>query len=82
MRRILLLALLFGLAAAPSLSAADPVLWYKHPAQTWADGLPVGNGRLGAMVFGGAAKEDIQLNEDTISIRLVRTGEATAHTNA
>jgi alpha-L-fucosidase 2 len=66
MRRILLLALLFGLAAAPSLSAADPVLWYKHPAQTWADGLPVGNGRLGAMVFGGAAKEDIQLNEDTI----------------
>jgi len=66
MRRILLLAMLFGLAAAPSLSAADPVLWYKHPAQTWGDALPVGNGRLGAMVFGRTAKEDIQLNEDTI----------------
>jgi len=66
MRKILLLALLFGLAAAPSLSAADPVLWYKHPAQTWGDALPIGNGRLGAMVFGRTAKEDIQLNEDTI----------------
>ena len=46
--------------------AADSVLWYKHPAQKWGDALPVGNGRLGGMVFGGIAKERIQLNEDTI----------------
>src|ERR1035441_6969518 len=58
--------LLFGLAAPVRLSAADPVLWYRHPAQKWGDALPVGNGRLGAMVFGGIAKEHIQLNEDTI----------------
>jgi alpha-L-fucosidase 2 len=58
--------LLLSLAAPMQLSAADPVLWYRHPAQKWGDALPVGNGRLGAMVYGGAAKEHIQLNEDTI----------------
>jgi alpha-L-fucosidase 2 len=55
-----------GLAAPLRLSAADPVLWYRHPAQKWGESLPVGNGRLGAMVYGGVAKEHIQLNEDTI----------------
>ena len=44
----------------------DPVLWYTHPAQRWGDALPIGNGRLGGMVFGGVAQERIQLNEDTI----------------
>jgi alpha-L-fucosidase 2 len=48
-------------------SAADPIsLWYRQPAQKWEEALPVGNGRLGAMVFGGIAEERIQLNEDTI----------------
>ena len=56
---------LVSLAAAP-LSAADPVLWYRHPASRWGDALPIGNGRLGGMVFGGIAKERIALNEDTI----------------
>ena len=42
------------------------MLWYQHPAQRWGDALPIGNGRLGGMVFGGIAKERIQLNEDTI----------------
>jgi len=48
------------------LTAADPVLWYRHPAQKWGDALPVGNGRLGGMVYGGVTQEHIQLNEDTI----------------
>src|SRR5262252_10042320 len=42
------------------------VLWYNKPAQIWTDALPVGNGRLGAMVFGGAARERIQFNESTV----------------
>jgi alpha-L-fucosidase 2 len=42
------------------------VLWYKQPAARWADALPIGNGRLGAMVFGGVPAERIQLNEDTL----------------
>ena len=67
MRNAFLCSILFlGLAAPVRLSAADPVLWYRHPAQKWGDALPVGNGRLGAMVYGGIAKEHIQLNEDTI----------------
>ena len=42
------------------------VLWYDKPAQKWAQALPVGNGRLGAMIYGIPASEKIQLNEQTI----------------
>ena len=42
------------------------VLWYQKPAEAWTDALPVGNGRLGAMVFGGVERERIQLNEETL----------------
>ncbi|MBI5382855.1 MAG: glycoside hydrolase N-terminal domain-containing protein [Opitutae bacterium] len=48
-------------AAASNLS-----LWYRQPAAVWTEALPVGNGRLGAMVFGGTAEERLQLNEDTL----------------
>ena len=41
-------------------------LWYREPAQQWTQALPIGNGRLGAMVFGGAKDELLQLNEDTL----------------
>jgi alpha-L-fucosidase 2 len=46
----------------------DPsfTLWYKTPAKEWEEALPVGNGRLGAMVFGKYGEEKIQLNEETI----------------
>ncbi len=47
-------------------AAADHILWYEQPASQWVEALPVGNGRLGAMVFGGAAEERIQLNEETV----------------
>jgi alpha-L-fucosidase 2 len=61
---------LFAFCTIPARGAVarpgDPVLWYTHPAQEWKDALPVGNGRLGAMVFGRVANERIQLNEDTV----------------
>jgi len=41
-------------------------LWYRQPAERWVEALPVGNGRLGAMVFGGVNRERLQLNEDTL----------------
>jgi alpha-L-fucosidase 2 len=41
-------------------------LWYKQPGVKWEEALPIGNGRLGGMVFGGIEKERIQLNEDTL----------------
>ena len=44
----------------------DLELWYEAPAKVWTEALPVGNGRLGAMVFGGVSGERLQLNEDTL----------------
>lgn len=41
-------------------------LWYQQPAAAWIDALPVGNGRMGAMVFGNIQNERIQLNEESI----------------
>src|ERR1041385_2537454 len=51
------------LKAAP---ADDLRLWYDKPASEWTEALPIGNGRLGAMIFGGTATERIQLNEDPL----------------
>ncbi|NUQ01193.1 MAG: glycoside hydrolase family 95 protein, partial [Armatimonadetes bacterium] len=42
------------------------VLWYRQPAEAWLKALPVGNGRLGAMVFGSAPEERLQLNEESL----------------
>ncbi len=41
-------------------------LWYRQPAATWTEALPLGNGRLGAMVFGGIWHEVLQMNEETV----------------
>jgi alpha-L-fucosidase 2 len=41
-------------------------LWYDKPAAQWLEALPIGNGRLGAMVFGGAPHERLQFNQDTL----------------
>ena len=42
------------------------MLWYDKPASQWVEAAPIGNGRLGAMVFGGVPAERLQLNEDTL----------------
>jgi len=42
-------------------------LWYDNPAEEWMEALPIGNGRLGCMVFGGVSTERLQLNEESIS---------------
>lgn len=54
--------------AQPIAAPADtaPRLWYAQPAAKWTIALPVGNGRLGAMVFGGVTDERIQFNEDSL----------------
>ena len=59
--RLLGLAALFATPLWP-----EPLLWYEKPAQEWVEALPVGNGRLGGMVFGRVSDERIQLNEDTV----------------
>lgn len=45
---------------------APIALWYRQPATKWTEALPVGNGRIGAMIFGGTAQERLQLNESTL----------------
>ena len=64
--------LLLCCASGPlAVHAAKPTptplrLWYDQPAANWNEALPLGNGRLGTMVFGGPARERLQLNEETI----------------
>ena len=62
----LLSALLSCALSASSSAAQSSLLWYRQPARVWNDALPVGNGRLGAMVFGGIVDEHVQLNEETL----------------
>src|SRR5690349_2632696 len=50
-------------------------LWYQQPAAVWTDALPLGNGRLGAMVFGGVGEEHLQFNEETLWSGRPRTGQ-------
>ncbi len=47
-------------------SAENLKLWYKQPAKTWVEALPLGNSRLGVMVYGGTSQEELQLNEETM----------------
>ncbi len=71
-RRELLKTAAIAIAARPALdgqSGAESsalTLWFRQPAKTWTEALPVGNGNLGAMVFGGIERERIQLNEHSL----------------
>lgn len=64
----LLLWLTLGIAPAAETGDEDAAtrLWYVAPATVWEEALPIGNGRLGAMVFGGVAEDRIQFNESTL----------------
>src|SRR5690349_7960209 len=74
MRKLLIVVVIvavavFGSQALLTQSPADSqanLLWYRAPAANWNEALPVGNGRLGAMVFGGVVDERLQLNEDSV----------------
>ena len=59
----LVLALLVGSTAAAD---EETVLWYAEPAERWEEALPLGNGRIGAMVFGSTPRERLQLNEESL----------------
>lgn len=67
---ILLMVAPIVIAGAPSRdfesSKEQLRLWYSRPAEKWTEALSVGNGRLGAMVFGGIEEERLQFNEDTL----------------
>jgi alpha-L-fucosidase 2 len=66
MKRTIFLLAVFGLPLFGQVPV-DPAttLWYDHPADKWAEALPIGNGRLAAMVFGGISIDRLQLNEES-----------------
>ena len=69
MKKILTVLLALPCLAACTTAApeeSDLKLWYDVPASVWVEALPLGNGRLGAMVFGGPVNEEFQLNEETV----------------
>lgn len=67
MIRLAILTILAHICMVQAIQAQQPQkLWYNKPAKVWTEALPVGNGRLGAMVFGGVGEELIQLNEATL----------------
>ena len=67
MKKNTLLFLLLLLAPHLNVYPQQPLLlWYDQPAQSWNEALPIGNGRLGAMIFGNPQKERIQLNEESL----------------
>ena len=63
-KQVFLLGLLLSLSFV--IRANDLKLWYKQPAKTWVEALPLGNSRMGVMVYGGTAREELQLNEETV----------------
>ena len=66
MKKFLLSATVALMSLSCTSQSGDLKLWYDAPARQWTDALPLGNGRLGAMVFGTPAQERIQINEETI----------------
>jgi alpha-L-fucosidase 2 len=61
-----LLTLMAGLSAVLTAPAQDLNLWYPQPAAKWLEALPIGNGRLGGMLFGGPTNERVQFNEQSL----------------
>lgn len=62
-------AILLCLALCANSSRAEETdvrIWYDTPAANWNEALPIGNGRLGAMIFGSIDREHLQLNENTL----------------
>lgn len=63
---ILIVTAFTGCGRGTDTTEPDLKLWYKQPATVWEEALPVGNGRIGAMVFGDPVNEKIQINEESI----------------
>jgi alpha-L-fucosidase 2 len=61
---------LFLMIPMVGIGQKDLKLWYQQPAKTWTEALPVGNGRLGAMIFGKESDELLHLNESTLTMSI------------
>jgi alpha-L-fucosidase 2 len=66
MQKLYLVITLLAFSFFAKAQKKDLLLWYNQPAKEWNEALPIGNGRLGAMIFGRPDTELIQLNEETL----------------
>ena len=66
MKKITTLVIVVFVATITNAQSKELTLWYKRPAEVWTEAVPLGNGRLGAMVFGRVNNELLQLNEATL----------------
>ena len=58
--------MLLGISGSSFAQSSSLKLWYNEPAVKWTEALPIGNGRLGAMIFGGIEQDRVQFNEETL----------------
>ena len=65
MKQFLLFVTLLGLTSTINAQQQSMLLWYDHPAQFFEENLPMGNGKLGALVYGGTKNDTIYLNDIT-----------------
>src|SRR6187455_2720154 len=65
MKRLIWLAIVLAMACGAQGEDALTI-WYRQPAMAWNEAAPIGNGRIGAMIFGGVSSERLQLNEDSL----------------
>ncbi|MDN3588617.1 glycoside hydrolase N-terminal domain-containing protein [Pedobacter aquatilis] len=65
-RKCLLICSYFLCAFSVSAQDLNQTLWYTKPAEKWTDALPIGNGKIGAMIYGGVNSDQIQFNEETL----------------
>ena len=67
MKKLFIISFLLVTISGFSQTRQSLKLWYRQPSgKTWENALPIGNGRLGAMIYGNPDKEIIQLNEQTV----------------
>lgn len=66
MKNLIPLLIVFLSSCQPRETSTTMKLWYNQAAEKWEEALPVGNGRIGAMVFGGPLREQIQFNEESL----------------
>ncbi len=81
MKRAICLLSLWATVASASFAQQAPAtqrLWYDKPASTWWEALPIGNSHLGAMLFGGVQRDEIQLNEETFWAGRPHTNHSTS----
>ncbi|MDE6756475.1 MAG: glycoside hydrolase family 95 protein, partial [Muribaculaceae bacterium] len=66
LKTVIITACTFASALTAGAKQSEAIMWYQSPAKEWIEAVPLGNGRIGAMVYGGIDRERVALNEITL----------------